>query len=55
MRILIVGRGLSAVGAVQNYAAIPTGGKVCLTILMLRGRVELYTVLIVLLTSSWRK
>ena len=50
-----IGPGLGGVGATQNYAAIPAGGKVCLTALMLLGRLELYTVLIVLLPSFWRK
>jgi trk system potassium uptake protein TrkH len=50
-----IGPGFGAVGAVQNYAAIPAGGKVCLTALMLLGRLELYTVLIVLLPSFWRR
>ena len=50
-----IGPGLGGVGAVQNYSAIPMGGKVFLTLLMLLGRLELYTVLIVLLPSYWRK
>ena len=50
-----IGPGMGGVGAVQNYAAIPAGGKVCLTSLMLLGRLELYTVLIVLLPSFWKK
>jgi trk system potassium uptake protein len=50
-----IGPGLGGVGAIQNYAAIPSGGKVCLSVLMLLGRLELYTVLIVLLPSFWRK
>jgi trk system potassium uptake protein TrkH len=50
-----IGPGLGAVGAVQNYAAIPAAGKVFLTFCMLLGRLELYTVLIILLPSFWRK
>jgi trk system potassium uptake protein TrkH len=50
-----IGPGLGGVGAVQNYSAIPMGGKAFLTLLMLLGRLELYTVLIVLLPSYWRK
>jgi trk system potassium uptake protein TrkH len=50
-----IGPGLGGVGAVQNYSAIPVGGKVFLTAFMLLGRLELYTVLIVLLPSYWRK
>ena len=50
-----IGPGLGGVGAVQNYSAIPTAGKAFLTVLMLLGRLELYTVLIVLLPSYWKK
>jgi trk system potassium uptake protein TrkH len=50
-----IGPGLGAVGAVQNYAAIPAAGKAFLTLCMLLGRLELYTVLIILLPSFWRK
>ncbi|MBL7075983.1 MAG: TrkH family potassium uptake protein [Kiritimatiellae bacterium] len=50
-----IGPGLGGVGAVQNYSSIPALGKAFLTLLMLLGRLELYTVLIVLLPSFWRK
>ncbi|MBT3296086.1 MAG: TrkH family potassium uptake protein [Verrucomicrobia bacterium] len=50
-----IGPGLGGVGAVQNYSAIPTGGKLFLTLFMLLGRLELYTVLIVLLPGFWKK
>ncbi|NQU41176.1 MAG: TrkH family potassium uptake protein [Lentisphaerae bacterium] len=50
-----IGPGLGGVGAVQNYGAMPAGGKAFLTLLMLLGRLELYTVVIVLLPSFWKK
>jgi trk system potassium uptake protein TrkH len=50
-----IGPGLGGVGAVENYAAIPAVGKVLLTVFMLLGRLELYTVLIILLPRFWRK
>ncbi len=50
-----IGPGLAAVGAAQNYADIPATGKALLTLCMLLGRLELYTVLIVMLPSTWRK
>lgn len=50
-----IGPGLNAVGATENYAAIPNTGKVILTVFMLLGRLELYTVLVILLPSFWRK
>ncbi|NIY13417.1 MAG: hypothetical protein GWM98_00245 [Nitrospinaceae bacterium] len=50
-----IGPGLAGVGATQNYAGIPEAGKAVLLFCMLLGRLELYTVLIVLLPSSWRR
>jgi trk/ktr system potassium uptake protein len=50
-----IGPGLNAVGAIENYSAIPHGGQAILIVLMLLGRLELYTVLIIFLPSFWRK
>jgi len=50
-----IGPGLSAVGATQNFAAIPVPGQIILTLCMLLGRLELYTVLILFLPSFWKK
>jgi len=50
-----IGPGLSAVGATQNYAAIPATGQIILTLCMLLGRLELYTVLILFLPSFWKR
>lgn len=50
-----IGPGLSAVGATQNFAAIPAPGQCLLIFCMLLGRLELYTVLILLLPSFWKK
>lgn len=50
-----IGPGLSGVGATQNYAWIPIPGKWILTICMLLGRLEVYTVIIALSPISWRK
>lgn len=50
-----VGPGLSAVGAVQNYAEVPAAGQIILTVCMLLGRLELYTVLILFFPGFWRK
>ena len=50
-----IGPGLSAVGATQNFAAIPLPGQIILTLCMLLGRLELYTVLILFLPSFWKK
>jgi len=50
-----IGPGLGAVGPTDNYADIPTSGKWVLSALMLMGRLELYTVLILLSPSYWKK
>jgi len=50
-----IGPGLSAVGATQNYAAIPAAGQSVLIVCMLLGRLELYTVLILFLPSFWKR
>lgn len=50
-----VGPGLGLVGASQNYAFLPPVAKVILCLNMLLGRLEIYTVLVLLLPSTWRK
>ncbi len=50
-----IGPGLSSVGPTKNFAEIEPAGLVTLIIAMLLGRLELYTVLIVLLPSFWKK
>jgi trk system potassium uptake protein TrkH len=50
-----VGPGFSAVGPHLNYSAIPGGGQALLSLLMLVGRLELYTVLAILMPAFWRK
>lgn len=50
-----IGPGLSGIGATENYAWIPVSGKWVLTLCMLLGRLEIYTVLIALSPISWRK
>jgi trk system potassium uptake protein TrkH len=50
-----IGPGLSGVGAAENYAWIPIPGKWILTLCMLLGRLEIYTVLIALSPISWKK
>ncbi|NLE21446.1 MAG: TrkH family potassium uptake protein [Actinobacteria bacterium] len=48
------GAGLEAVGPFDTYAAMPGAGKLLLTFLMVTGRLELYTVLILFTASFWR-
>lgn len=50
-----IGPGLAGVGATSNYAGIAPVGQAILTFCMLLGRLELYTVLIVLLPSFWKR
>lgn len=50
-----IGPGIGHVGPVENYAAIPEFGKWFLAFLMLLGRLELFTVLIIMSPSFWKK
>lgn len=50
-----IGPGLGAVGPTDNYAVIPMIGKWVLSLLMLLGRLELFTVLVLLSPYYWQK
>ncbi len=50
-----IGPGLERVGSVEHYAHIPAFGKLFLSFLMILGRLELVTVLTVLLPHFWRR
>lgn len=50
-----IGPGLGGVGATKTYAAIPDTGQIVLTVCMLLGRLELYTVLVLLHPQFWKK
>ncbi len=50
-----IGPGLGSVGPTDNYAHIPGIGKWVLSFFMLAGRLEIYTVLILLAPSFWKK
>lgn len=50
-----VGPGLGLVGPTQNYAVLSSVGKMTLIICMLLGRLEIYTVLVLLTPEFWRK
>ncbi len=49
-----VGPGLGLVGPTANYLCIPELGKVVLIVCMLVGRLELFTVLVLLAPSFWK-
>ncbi len=50
-----IGPGIGAVGPVDNYALIPAPGKWFLSFLMLLGRLELFTVLILFSSRFWKE
>lgn len=50
-----VGPGLGQVGPAGNFAAIPEFSKWFLSFIMLLGRLELFTVLVLFTPSFWRK
>lgn len=49
------GPGTGSIGPAGNYAAVSTAGKLILSALMLLGRLEIYTVLIVFTPAFWRR
>ena len=50
-----IGPGLGKVGPVDNYSFIPIPGKWLLAFLMLLGRLELFTVLVLFTATFWKK
>jgi len=50
-----IGPGLGGVGPTDNYANIPLAGKWVLCLLMLMGRLEIFTVIILLAPHYWHK
>ncbi|MFV0290029.1 MAG: TrkH family potassium uptake protein [Mangrovibacterium sp.] len=50
-----IGPGLGNLGPMYNFSAIPDGGKWFLSFLMLLGRLELFTVLVLLSPAFWKK
>ncbi len=49
-----VGPGFGKVGSLGTYAAIPALGKFTLTVQMLLGRLEIYTILLMFVIHKWR-
>jgi len=49
-----IGPGLGEVGPVDNYSAVPILGKWVLSFMMLAGRLEIFTVLVLLVPRFWR-
>jgi trk system potassium uptake protein TrkH len=50
-----VGPGLGQVGPMDNYAGLPYFAKIVLSLVMLLGRLEISTVLVLLFASFWKK
>jgi trk system potassium uptake protein TrkH len=50
-----IGPGLAAVGPAGNYSWVPGLGKLILSLLMLLGRLEIYTVLVLFHPEFWRR
>ncbi len=52
--ITLVGTGYGEVGGTENYAAVSDAGRVVLLLLMLAGRLEIFTVLVLFTPAFWR-
>ena len=50
-----IGPGLARVGPIENYADIPAVGKAFLSFCMMLGRLELGTLLVLLVPDFWRR
>jgi len=50
-----IGPGLSGVGATCNYGWLPPSAKLLLILCMLMGRLEIYSVIVILLPLTWRR
>lgn len=50
-----VGPGLGSVGPMANYAHLPAVGKLFLTFIMLIGRLEVFSVLVILTPAFWQR
>lgn len=50
----LIGPGLGQVGATDNFAAVSDAGRVILSFLMLTGRLEILTVLVLFTPAFWR-
>jgi trk system potassium uptake protein TrkH len=53
--IFNIGPGLGMVGPVKNYFTVPLVGKWLLIFCMLAGRLEIYTVIVLLMPAYWKK
>jgi trk system potassium uptake protein TrkH len=49
-----VGPGFGSVGPAGNFASIPDPGKIVLALLMVLGRLEIFTVVVLFTPGFWR-
>lgn len=49
-----IGPGIGLVGPVHNFAAIPDAGKWFLSLMMLLGRLEIFTILVIFSPAFWK-
>ncbi|MEA1997528.1 MAG: potassium transporter TrkG, partial [Gemmatimonadota bacterium] len=50
-----IGPGLAQVGPMANYSTVPTLGKWVLSLCMLLGRLEIFTVIVLFMPEVWKK
>ena len=50
-----IGPGLNQVGAIENYSFIPYPGKVLLTLCMVMGSLELFSILVLFIPVFWKQ
>jgi trk system potassium uptake protein TrkH len=50
-----IGPGVGTIGPTENFSHIPGAGKWLLSFLMLAGRLEIYTVLVIFTRNFWIK
>jgi trk system potassium uptake protein TrkH len=50
-----IGPGIGTVGPVSNYAHLPEAAKIVLSGLMIIGRLEIFTVIVVFSPAFWKK
>jgi trk system potassium uptake protein TrkH len=50
-----IGPGIGTVGPMENFAHIPDPGKWMLSFLMLLGRLELFTIMIIFTPVFWKR
>jgi trk system potassium uptake protein TrkH len=50
-----VGPGLGGVGPLDNYGGLPAAAKWVLAVCMVAGRLEFYTIIVILTPAFWRK